>query len=1475
MKKKSILIVEDEKIVALDLRSIFLRAGYAVLPDAATSTEAVTVALEKKPDVILMDIALQDGFDGIHAAQIIRQSLDVPIIFITANSDIHTLERAKATNPYGYILKPFDEHDVRTTVEMALYKHQSEQKLKDQERWLQTTLRSIGEAVIATDEKGIVKFMNSVAEQLTGWMERDAIGKKLMSVFTIVQEENEGQFIDPLSIILREKKSSGPANHTMLISKNGSRVHIEQSVSPILGESGDVIGAVLTFRDITERRKVQEQLRQSEKRFRALIEKSSEVVCVLDSTGNVTYVTEAATRILGYRVDELVGRNAFEFVHPEEVEQCQKVFNELVAFPERAPLVQYRVQHKNGSWVWLELIGTNLLMEPAINGIVINFRDVTYRKEAEEKLHHINQRLNLISRLSSEIVGWLPLEKQVQGMIAQVQRAFGVDAVIVRLIEEQHLKLLSAVGIPAEQLVDTIPMNEGIAERILQQKRSVTYKNIRESFSILLEREKEQPQAPSYKFTSYAGAPLIIGHTVVGIIGLYTQFREMEFSTTDLEHLQIVANHIAVAVANNKLFQEVRQQNTELTQRIEEQKRTEQLLRVSEERYRAFVEQSSEGIYRTAFMEPIPISLPVDEQIRLMFELGYIAECNVVMAKMYGYKEIKDVIGKKIRDLLVETDPHNIEYMRKFIRKGYRFSDEESHEQDKNGAMKYFLNNGMGIIENGMWLGVWGSQRDITERKMAENALRESEERYRALVEFSPNAIAVHVKGIVQFVNQAAVRLMGATRPEDLIGKPVIDFVHPNQREVVLKRISTVYGNEAVPPQEQQWLRLDGTTVDVEVTAIPFVFEGETAAQVIARDITERKRAEDALRESELRFRSLFENAKDAVFITDTKTGIIIDANAEAEKLLKRPRTEIIGLHHTQIHPPEKVDEAMRIFREQVLTLGDHPVEFELINSEGMRIPVEIKASIMRLDNQRVVAQGIYRDITDRKLAEAALRRSEEKYRSLFEESKDGIYISTYDGRFIDVNPAMVELLGYSSKEEMMSLDIKHEVYFNPADREKFLEAISNKLYVKDLELSLRRKDGSEVNVLLTSTVERSDEGTPLFYRGTVRDITERKRLEEQLIQAQKMDSIGTLAGGIAHDFNNLLAMILGTAELIQQKVSDNPIITSYIKRIIEASNRGASISRQLLLFSRPEHTELQPLLAAAVMEQLQEFLTHFLPKNISVKAEIEDKSAVIMGDDGHLHQALINLALNARDAMPNGGLLTLGLRLVDADTVRRKFPKAVEQRYVAMSVRDTGTGIEAHIVPRIFEPFFSTKERGKGTGLGLAIVHGIVQLHHGYIDVESERGVGTQFTIYFPLLPIEVHHESPEHTVMKQHNSGTILVVDDEEILREILGESLREEGFEVFLASDGYEALSVYKEHQHKVSLVITDLGMPNMGGEQLFEKLKELNPDIKVLVSSGYLDTSSKSDLLRKGIKDVLTKPYKFDVIVETVRRVLSIN
>jgi nitrogen-specific signal transduction histidine kinase/CheY-like chemotaxis protein len=407
--------------------------------------------------------------------------------------------------------------------------------------------------------------------------------------------------------------------------------------------------------------------------------------------------------------------------------------------------------------------------------------------------------------------------------------------------------------------------------------------------------------------------------------------------------------------------------------------------------------------------------------------------------------------------------------------------------------------------------------------------------------------------------------------------------------------------------------------------------------------------------------------------------------------------------------------------------------------------------------------------------------------------------------------------------------------------------------------------------VLLTSTVERSAD--KVLYRGTIRDVTEKKQLEQQLLQAQKMESIGTLAGGIAHDFNNLLAMILGTAELLKVKIRGDEKINIYVDKIIDASERGASISRQLLLFARPEQSELHPLTLSTAVDQAYDFLKHFMAKNISVKLKKGDHSSVIMGDQGHLHQAIVNLALNAKDAMPNGGEILIVMDTLPGKDMLGRFPDATELEYVTLSVTDNGEGMDEEVRKRIFEPFFSTKGKGKGTGLGLAIVHGIVKLHNAFIDVQSKKGTGTIFTLYFPSVRTNIPQLQEQKDTMIQNNNETILVVDDEEMLREILFESLEDEGYCVIPAADGTEAIAKFNEQKEKIDLVITDLGMPNMGGEELYDQLKKINPDVKVIVSSGFLDSSTKSDLLRKGIKDVLTKPYKFDSIFAIIRKVIE--
>ncbi|MFZ4621237.1 MAG: PAS domain S-box protein [Bacteroidota bacterium] len=1456
MKKKKVLIVEDEKIVALDLRTILRNAGYTVAAEVSTGKLAVAAAQEHTPDIILMDISLKGTMSGIEAAKIIIDRFDIPIIFLTANSDSNTLEQAKHVSAYGYILKPFDERDIRTTVELVLYKHLAEVQVKQQRRWLETTLRSIGDAVIATDKRGLVTFMNVIAEQLTGWTQEEASGKKLGEVFVIENEETGKRLPNPVATVLRNRAPLSLTNHTILIAKNGKRTFIEDSAAPIFDDVSSIIGVVLTFRDVTEKRKVQDELNRNEARFRALIEKSSEVVSIIDIQGTITYTTGSITTMLGYTMKDIIGKNTFDFLHPDELASSKKLFEELLRQPGKTVLTQLRFRHKDRSWRWLEAVGTNLLNDPAVNGLVVNFRDFTYRKEADEQLNHLNQRLGLIARVTNEVIGSLPIQKQTREMIEQVKNAFAVEAVIVRVAEDEHLHLLASIGVDEHRLSRTIPTDYGISKQIMTSRRAFAVRDVREDYGSLIARGQAGPDPKNFNFISYAGAPLLIGHTVIGIIGLYSKGVVREFTATDLEHLQIVANHISVAIANARLFKEIREQNVEMMKHIEEQSR-------------------------------------------------------------------------------------------------------------------------------------------------AEKRLRDSEERYRELVEHSPTAIFVHVNGVIQFVNHAAIILFGASVAAELIGRKVVDLIHPEFREHAEERMKKVYSNYMLPMTEQKYLRLDGVSIDVEISSIPFTFEGEPAAQVIARNITERKQHEVALLESELRFRSLFENAKDAVFLTDTKTGTVIDVNAEAEKLLQRSRLEIIGKHQSFIHPPERSQEAEALFREQILTLGEHPIEFEVIDSTGVRIPVEIKASVVRLDDNRIISQGIFRDIserklaeeslresehrfrtlaenlpgvvylcknddrftmlylndqveqltgyskdefleerisfvdlyhpddvqeimdnvsaalehrvpfhltyrirhmngtwrwieeqgigiyrddsiirlegflsdiTDRKIAESALTESEEKYRRLFEDSKDGIYITTFDGQLLDGNSSMMEILGFTDKEEMKKFNVR-DFYFYPYDRLKLIRELELNDYVKDFSVTLKRKDSNKAHVLITTVVIRDDRGRPVLFNGSMRDITEKKQLEQQLIQAQKMESIGTLAGGIAHDFNNLLAMILGTAELIKRHAKENPSIQNYITRIIEASERGSSISKQLLLFARPEQSELQPISVQSVVGQVNDFLSHFLPKTVAVRCELTDGSPMIMGDEGHLHQAILNLSINARDAMPNGGIITIGVKQVDGASVRQQFVEAAEQEYITVSIHDTGTGMEEDIQQRIFEPFFSTKSRGKGTGLGLAIVHGIVKLHQGFINVQSKKGIGTTFTMYFPSISVVTAGTQQHEAAMTGENKETILIVDDEEMLREILQESLREEGYQILSASDGIEALKTFAEHRDTVSLVITDLGMPNMGGEELFNKLHAMDPKLKVIVSSGYLDNSTRSDLLRKGIKDVLTKPYRFDLIFTTIRRILD--
>ncbi|MCL5124198.1 MAG: response regulator [Deltaproteobacteria bacterium] len=499
---------------------------------------------------------------------------------------------------------------------------------------------------------------------------------------------------------------------------------------------------------------------------------------------------------------------------------------------------------------------------------------------------------------------------------------------------------------------------------------------------------------------------------------------------------------------------------------------------------------------------------------------------------------------------------------------------------------------------------------------------------------------------------------------------------------------------------------------------------------------------------------------------------------------------------------------------------------------------------------------------------------SERKYRSLFEDSKDGIFIAQVDGALVDVNQSFLDLFGYE-REEMQG---KNVIMTNvdPSDGVGFMSEIQNYGYVKDYPLDLRKKDGSFMNCLLTGTVRRNEDGTIEGYRGIIRDITVQRSLEMQLLQAQKMEAVGTLAGGIAHDFNNILQAVLGYSELMLLRKDDQDRDYSHLKKIQQAGQRGADLVKSLLMFSRKiETTKVSVNLNLEIL-QAQDILSHTIPKIIKIDLRLSENLESIQADPSQINQILMNLGINARDAMPNGGTLIFETANVGLDKEYcASHVEIMPGNYVQLTVSDTGQGMDNRTLEHIFEPFFTTKEKGKGTGLGLATVFGIVKRHGGHIICLSELGHGTTFKIYFPATQVKKGLAPSASVDAMQGGAETILLVDDEESLRDLGTTILNNFGYEVITACNGKEALAIYRKHKNKISLILLDLIMPEMDGRQCLAEILLIDPKAKILVASGYSENGQANDVAAAGAKGFVEKPYNMKKLLITVREALDEN
>jgi two-component system cell cycle sensor histidine kinase/response regulator CckA len=1618
---------EDVEIV----RELLTDAGYDVDLDlSAIEKEFVSLLRSSKYDIILSDFKLP-GFDAFGALRLsIDICPDVPFICFSGSIGEETAIELLKQGAVDYVLKDRMARlpsAIKRALDAAKEKEsrrQAEKALRESERRFQKLTEISPVGIFQTDAEGSTTYVNPRWSQISGMSKEEALGTGwLIGVHNDDREKLRNGWIRATQV-----QGSFMAEYRF-VRKDGSIVWVMGQAIPERDLEDKIVGHVGTITDITERKRAEEEIEM----LSSVVEQSTDGMAIAGLDGNLTFANEAWCTMHGFESSkELLGKSLANFHNQEQLENEVKPFNEKVI---ELGAYSGEVGHMTRDGKPFPTLMTTTLLkdkrgEPyALAGIA---KDITEHRRAEEELRKSEGKFRAIFDNASDGMFLVDLNARkflmcnvaCAKMLGYAREEFpNLDIADIHpaedlpFIYEQIGKFgRGEEGIRSDirfkrkdgsiLVADLSPAVLTIAEKtylLIIFKDMTELKRAGENLHLQAAALESSANSmvitdsegtirwvnPAFtKMTGYSSSEVLGQNPKILKSGLqdkrfYTQLWNTILSGKVWEGQLTNRRKNGEHYVEEMTITPVRDRGGKITnfiavkQDITDRKRAEEALQESKEQYQQLVENINEVIFS------------LDRN-------GVLTYISPAVSAVSGFSPA-ELIGHSFSDFILQEDLTVAQIGFQRILKGEP-GPSDFRVRTKSGEYRWVRSSSRPVVKEGEVRSISGALMDITGQKKAEENILRALQSQEAIFEGSRDAVFIcDANSSFVAVNKAACELTGRTR-EELLKMHFPDLHEEPDREVYRTIHDRIMGGEEIL-SEARIVRKDGSKVEAEFSNTRIFIGGTPYMHTAARDISDRKRGEEALKDEKALMDALMDNIPDSIYFKDRqcrmvrinrkmmkdleleevsqavgKTDVELFGEEFGRKTLVSDRrlietgkpivgmlesrqlddgrinwtlttkvplrdeggqiTGLVGIT-SEINELMRAQEALReneqrlkvaltcadimvfnqnkdlrytwAFNPQLGILPDAVIgktDKDLFPRVDISRLIEIKRKVlesgvgvreevlMTLDQQEIAVlfsveplrdssgaiiglTGAMIDITQRKLAELEIRRNREWLQAILDASRDGI-VAEKDETIAYANASFARVYGYDDPAELVGKPAT--VVLAPEESRRLMDFGRRRLLGESVpnayEFKGMQKDGKVVQ--LEASVSTAFVAGEEYIISTVRDISEQKLLQRQLVEAQKMESIGTLAGGIAHDFNNILGIIMGHSSLLERRRGDSEKYAQSADAISKATFRGAGLVRQLLTFARKTDVVMQSVLINDTLKELAKLLEEILPKTIVMQLDLDDKLPSIHADPTQMHQVFLNLCVNARDAMtPKGGTLTLTSRLVSGEAVSTKFSRAAAMEYVVVDAADSGAGMDAATRSRIFEPFFTTKEKGKGTGLGLATVYGIVESHQGFIDVESTAGVGSTFHVYLPVEPRQVKRDELEKAAEKEIPGGTetILVVEDEETLRDLICLVLESKGYKVLQASDGDEGLQQFTEHQQEIALVLSDLGLPKISGQDLLNRIRELKPDAKIILASGYVEPGMRSELLKGGAKEIIQKPYVPVEVLRKIREVLD--